>query len=121
MKGYSILKEIETALSSGAKGKCLELSNRFYTAIPHKFGMRTPPIINTTAMLQSRLDMLEALGDLEIAANVMKTDDDEGEPVNPIDAQYEKLNCDLVPVPKTSEEFKMINKCAVVTLLFCFD
>eukprot|EP00700_Malawimonas_jakobiformis_P001485 EC721570.1.p1 GENE.EC721570.1~~EC721570.1.p1 ORF type:complete len:164 (+),score=36.67 EC721570.1:64-492(+) len=60
LKGYGILKEIEAALQSSQKSKLLELSNRFYTAIPHKFGMRVPPVINTQAMLQAKMDMLEA-------------------------------------------------------------
>lgn len=59
-KGFEILEEIEAALKSGkASGKTLsDLSSRFYTAIPHDFGRRVPPPINTEGMLQDKFDML---------------------------------------------------------------
>ena len=59
-KGFEILEEIEAALKSGTgSGKLLsDLSSRFYTAIPHDFGRRVPPPINSEAMLQEKFDML---------------------------------------------------------------
>jgi len=41
---------------------------------------------------------------------MLKTDDDDGPKVNPIDEHYEKLHCDFAPVPHGSETFKIIEK-----------
>ena len=67
-KGFEILEEIEAALKSGtASGKVLsDLSSRFYTAIPHDFGRRVPPAINSEAMLQEKFDMLVVGGHIRV-------------------------------------------------------
>jgi len=38
-QGGAVLTEIENALNAGQKNKLVELSNRFYTLIPHYFGI----------------------------------------------------------------------------------
>lgn len=39
-EGYKALREIEKVLNGKAKGDLNELTNRFYTQIPHNFGMK---------------------------------------------------------------------------------
>ena len=39
-EGYKALREIERVLNGKAKGDLNELSNHFYTYIPHNFGMK---------------------------------------------------------------------------------
>ena len=54
-----ILEGLEAALKEGApKSKLTELSSKFYTAIPHDFGRRMPPVIGNKQMLQDKFDML---------------------------------------------------------------
>lgn len=57
--GVSILDEIKEKLNGGGSvGESYDsLSSRFYTAIPHSFGRRKPPVINSEAVLQQRYDM----------------------------------------------------------------
>ena len=58
-KGFEILEQLEDALEKKASKSDLEnLSSRFYTAIPHAFGRKRPPIISDTEMLQKKFDML---------------------------------------------------------------
>lgn len=41
------------ALSQGSgDSQILDLSNRFYTLIPHDFGMKKPPLLNNTDSVQ---------------------------------------------------------------------
>ena len=50
---YSILSEVQQALSQGSSDShILDLSNRFYTLIPHDFGMKKPPLLNNANSVQ---------------------------------------------------------------------
>ena len=58
-QGFEILEELEDAVGAKKPQNTLQmLSSKFYTAIPHDFGRRTPPVINTTEGVQKKYDML---------------------------------------------------------------
>lgn len=57
----------------------------------------SPPVINSQVMLKSKLDMVEQLGDIELATNLLKQNDALLQ-VNPIDANYNSLRTQLVPL-----------------------
>jgi len=76
--------------------------------IPHAFGMKVPPILNSKKLLQNKLDMLEQLADLEIAAKIMETKNKGNFDVNPIDEQYKALNAELEPVDRSEDEFGIL-------------
>lgn len=57
-KGFEVLDEIEKVLDKNSKAGLNELSSKFYTVIPHDFGRRIPPVINTLEMLRAKMDML---------------------------------------------------------------
>lgn len=112
-KGYEVLTEIETEMKkkSPSNSKLMELTDRFYTLIPHNFGRVRPPVINTSEMLKKKMQMLEALADIEIAAHIVEeTGKDKSEFVNQLDANYAKLHTDIVPVERDSEEYQLIAK-----------
>ena len=48
----------------------------------------------------------QALGDIEIAFKVLQKGDMHD---NPLDRHYHALNCDLVPIDKTTDEYKVNN------------
>ncbi|GAM21098.1 hypothetical protein SAMD00019534_042730, partial [Acytostelium subglobosum LB1] len=107
-KGYEVLKEIEEVIKRGGRGDLTALSSRFYTIIPHVFGMRVPPVINSFIMLQQKMDMLANLADIEIATNLIKdTEDDES---NLLEAYYKQLKCTINPIDSHSEEYDFIQK-----------
>lgn len=61
------MKEIEDLLTkahSNTKAKLIDCSNRFYTNIPHNFGLRKPDIIESKKILQFKMDMLEVTDNL---------------------------------------------------------
>jgi len=113
-KGYACLDKIENAIN---KGKSVEeLTNQFYTIIPHVFGRTRPPPINDPEIVQNKRDMLAVLGDIEIAQTLSKEVVEEKKEIDhPLDANYKLLDADLEPVERGSEEFLYIDKYMQVT------
>ncbi|XP_057375283.1 poly [ADP-ribose] polymerase 1-like [Daphnia carinata] len=112
-KAYGILSQAQELLDSKevSKTKLVDVSNQFYTLIPHDFGRKTPPVLDNCEIIKSKLDMLESLMEIEVAFNLLKTGDAVKDK-NPIDAHYEKLNTEIEVLDKSSEEFKLIETYA---------
>lgn len=80
-KGNLVLKEISEVLADPkmtlSKYKASQpdvlarLTSRYYTIIPHVFGRNVPPIIDTVARLKREAELIESLGDMEIATEIM--------------------------------------------------
>ena len=112
--GYSALKEIEQLIKDGDFGNDLtEACNMFYTRIPHSFGMTRPPIIRTNKVVKEKVALLEALGDIEIAVTLLK--ETKKTDVHPVDQHYIGLCCELEPVSRITDEFKLIEKYTLQT------
>ncbi|KAG2468467.1 PARP1 polymerase, partial [Polypterus senegalus] len=82
--------EFETVSTGGTESQVLDLSNRFYTLIPHDFGMKKPPLLNNLDYIQAKVQMLDNLLDIEVAYSLLRggAEDDNKDP---IDINYEKL------------------------------
>ncbi|XP_066237502.1 poly [ADP-ribose] polymerase 1 [Saccopteryx leptura] len=107
---YSILSEVQQALSQGSSdAQILDLSNRFYTLIPHDFGMKKPPLLSNADSVQAKVEMLDNLLDIEVAYSLLRVGSDDSSK-DPIDVNYEKLKTDIKVVDKDSEEAKIIRK-----------
>lgn len=93
-----------------AKGDCGNLSSKFYTLIPHDFGMTkmSTHIIKTKEQLKAKLDLVEQLADIEIAKRLL--DDSCNDDLNELDANYKKLKCKLNTIDKSNKEFKLVNE-----------
>ena len=58
-QGFEILEELEEAIQKKKPKNTLQmLSSKFYTAIPHDFGRRIPPVIDNAEGVQMKYDML---------------------------------------------------------------
>ena len=91
-----------SAVVAGGSGRMMELSNQFYSIIPHTStgdrNTRTPlPPINSPALLKSKIEMIEALGNIELASRVIDTKSAAFD-THPIDARYAGLNASLTPI-----------------------
>ncbi|XP_006157311.1 poly [ADP-ribose] polymerase 1 [Tupaia chinensis] len=107
---YSILSEVQQAVSQGSSdSQILDLSNRFYTLIPHDFGMKKPPLLNNADSVQAKVEMLDNLLDIEVAYSLLRGGSDDSNK-DPIDVNYEKLKTDIKVVDKDSEEAEIIRK-----------
>jgi poly [ADP-ribose] polymerase len=115
--GFEVLEEMEEVIKNGKKGNLNELSSKFYTLIPHAFGRQIPPAIKDAETLQQKMDLLEILGDIELAQRVQNEgeDDEDDEIDHPLDINYKKLNNTLTPVEKDSEEWEYIEKYVAAT------
>ncbi|MBN3306074.1 PARP1 polymerase, partial [Amia calva] len=92
---YSILSEVQQAVSDDSSDShILDLSNRFYTLIPHDFGMKKPPLLNNLEYIQAKVQMLDNLLDIEVAYSLLRGGT-EDEKKDPIDINYEKLKTEI--------------------------
>jgi len=107
-QGYEVLKQISEELAKDKPRDLQYLSNEFYTLIPHDFGMKVPPIIRDHDLLKQKLQMVEALADIEIATKLLKVSS--GGRDNPIDVHYQKLKCGITPLATNSEEWEIIQE-----------
>ncbi|KAF6773541.1 hypothetical protein AHF37_07797 [Paragonimus kellicotti] len=80
--------------------------NEFYTRIPHDFGMRVPPLLRTIDEVKEKLELLQALDDIEFAIKVLKTDTTSTQ--NVLDQRYKQLECDLKPLESTTSMFSIL-------------
>ena len=80
-KGNLVLKQISellddpslasTRYESTPAAVLSQLSSRYYTIIPHVFGRNKPPIINNMSHLKREAELIQSLGEMEIAAEII--------------------------------------------------
>lgn len=108
-KGFEALTEIQNLLKTTSpdpsvkESLLINASNRFFTMIPSIH----PHIIRDEDDFKSKVKMLEALQDIEIASRLVGFDANNEDS---IDDSYKKLHCDISPLPHDSEDFCLIEK-----------
>ncbi|KAL4817969.1 poly polymerase catalytic domain-containing protein [Aspergillus spinulosporus] len=120
MAGYETLKELAElattpSMAMSKYGMQLrpameQLSNRYFTTIPHVFGRNRPPVLDNQAYIKKEIELLETLTDMEITNSILK-DASKMEDVNPLDSQYAGLGMqEMTPLDHASNEFKELEK-----------
>ncbi|XP_033096615.1 poly [ADP-ribose] polymerase 1-like [Anneissia japonica] len=105
---YTVLSELQKHVEDKAGPNAfLDASNRFYTLIPHDFGLQKPPLLDTLEVIKSKCQMLDSLLEIEVAYSLLKGGDDD-QSKDPVDVHYESLKCQMEVVEKGSDEFDMI-------------
>ncbi|KAG5567452.1 hypothetical protein RHGRI_002863 [Rhododendron griersonianum] len=108
-KGFEALTEIQNLVNSDLhdlshkESLIIDASNRFFTVIPSIH----PHVIRDEDDFKSKVKMLEALQDIEIASRLVGFDDDN---TDSIDENYKKLCCDIAPLPHDSEDYRLVEK-----------
>ncbi|KAF2363710.1 PADR1 domain [Trinorchestia longiramus] len=119
LSAYSVLTEVQQLLSEDIKScgpRILDCSNRFYTLIPHDFGMNKAPLLDNLDLIKSKVEMVESLREIEVAYRLLKTEGGASSEETPaIDLHYEKLKTKLEVLPEDSEEFKILQQYVVNT------
>ncbi|XP_056150659.1 poly [ADP-ribose] polymerase 1 [Lampris incognitus] len=107
---YALLSEVQQAVAGGVpEAQILDLSNRFYTLIPHDFGMKKPPLLSNLDYIQAKVQMLDNLLDIEVAYSLLRGGaEDNGS--DPIDINYEKLKTKIEVVDKSTKEAEIISQ-----------
>ncbi|KAG8874614.1 hypothetical protein FRB97_005781 [Tulasnella sp. 331] len=123
LQGFSILKDLSEVINNpngdaardqgGFANACDTLSGHYYSVIPHAFGRLRPTPINSAERLKRELDLVDALGDMTIAAKLLQSadaeTDSEGKPIHPIDARLHGLNLKTIePLNRGSQEFESL-------------
>lgn len=108
LKGYDVLKRIADVIHLPDRRKLEELSGEFYTVIPHDFGFKKMRdfVIDTPQKLKLKLEMVEALGEIEVATKLLE--DDTEIQADPLYSHYQRLHCQLTPLEVDSLEFSLI-------------
>ena len=120
-KAYQILTELQTLISNDAnasKTAIVDASNRFYTLIPHDFGLSRPVILDNIELIKTKTEMIDNLLEIEIAYSMLDPSKGEGEgegEEHPLDAHFKKLKCELQPVDQQSEEFRLVEEYMIKT------
>uniref|UniRef100_A0A2Z5U1X2 Poly [ADP-ribose] polymerase n=1 Tax=Reticulitermes speratus TaxID=60591 RepID=A0A2Z5U1X2_9NEOP len=110
-QAYSVLSDLQELIKSGGPdSRFLDASNRFYTLVPHNFGIEIPPVLNSEEMIKQKLEMLESLMEIEIAYSMLKTKSDAEGDVHPLDAHYAKLNTHIEVLDKQTDEFELLEQ-----------
>ena len=65
-----------------------DASNRFYTLVPHDFGMKKPTMLDNPDLIKAKTEMLNNLLDIEIAYSLLNSSSDSAE--SPVDQHYKK-------------------------------
>ena len=89
------------------------LSNRYYTVIPHSFGRNRPPVIQNDDLLKKEIELLDSLSEMSVADQIMEeTDiDDAGDIVHPLDRQFSNLKLTEMRVRKFLEKAIQVAVC----------
>lgn len=109
-KGFEILKKIEEDLSKEETVPEIifsDYTNQFYTQIPHDFGNDRPVLINNKKILHEKYELLNVLGDIEIAARMLET---KTGTKHPLEEKYEQLKNNIEPLDKNSAEWETISQ-----------
>lgn len=106
----TVLKEISKLISkNGTLAKLREASNKFYTLIPHGFGINRPTVIDSIRTVNEKNELLESLLNMELIYEFLDGNNDK---CNPLDACYRKLKAEIEPIDKSSTGY--IELCNIV-------
>ncbi|KAF9456807.1 PARP-domain-containing protein [Collybia nuda] len=126
LSGFAALKTLAEVIEKpdgdtakqygGVRAACEQLSGAYYSIIPHDFGRQRPIVIGDVNLLKKELELVDALGDMEIASKLIASTvlaDDNGNPINPLDANFRSLGLtSMDPIMKGSSEFKALEAYA---------
>ena len=108
---FQVLTDLQRLINDDSTNRTaiIDATNRFYTLIPHDFGLSKPKILDRIDLIKSKTEMIDNLLEIEVAYSMLRgTNDEENE--HPIDAHYKKLKCHLQPIDRNSEEFHDIEQ-----------
>mmetsp|Transcript_14581 Transcript_14581/g.48297 ORF Transcript_14581/g.48297 Transcript_14581/m.48297 type:complete len:407 (-) Transcript_14581:407-1627(-) len=103
---------------AAAGARVVELSNQFYSLIPHvsvseKSGaanrLQRLPLIDTPSRLKAKIEMVEALGEIELASRVIDTKAPAFDK-HPLDLKYDQIGAKLTPIDKGSATHQLLQQ-----------
>ncbi|EME48380.1 hypothetical protein DOTSEDRAFT_67440, partial [Dothistroma septosporum NZE10] len=125
LRGYQALKDLSALFSDPNLAQSEhgltynnaveELSNRYYSYIPHNFGFSRPPVIRETERLRKEVTLLESLTDMKDTDSILKSEKGGGG-VHTLDLRFKGLGMrEMSPVDSATDEFTNIADYLVKT------
>ncbi|KAI1764021.1 PARP-domain-containing protein [Hypoxylon sp. FL1150] len=116
-RGYEALKDLSALIDNPSLASTQygtnypeaseQLSNLYFTLIPHAFGRNHPPVIRSLDLVKREIELLESLGGMKDASLVMKTE--QLEMMNMLDRQFRGLGMEeMTPLSKRSKEYTQL-------------
>jgi poly [ADP-ribose] polymerase len=91
-RGFQALKELATIIDDPSQAMMVEdLSNRYYSLIPHDFGRNRPPIIYNNDILKKEIDLLDSLSEMKEATDMLKASLKNDSEINLLDSRFQTL------------------------------
>ncbi|KAF1943928.1 PARP-domain-containing protein [Clathrospora elynae] len=112
-RGFQALKDLSILLDNtdpDSREQVEELSNLYFSVIPHAFGRDRPPVIQDMVLLKKEIELLESLSDMKEAAAMLKDQIKDNSGVHRLDKQFQGLDMnEMTPLNHTSQEFTEID------------
>lgn len=111
--GRHVLEELAKVVAGEKRGNVNQLTSDFYTAVPHSFGRQRPPPLNTRELIQGKFDLINTLTDVTVVQDMLekaKIETEEDEVDNPLDRQYQEMDCQIDTLSHTDPEYKYVEK-----------
>lgn len=116
MRGYETLTKISALLNDPSLADAEhetfdsaveDLSNYYFSVIPHVFGKAKPPIIKDSTLLKQEIELLDSLSDMRKADELLKkAEGKKSIQAHPADIQFNSLGLEeMIPLESTSQEF----------------
>jgi hypothetical protein len=115
LRGCSVLSDIAAMIEQGGESpkearermKLIDGSNHFFTIVPHSFGAKAVPVIETVAQVQQHMKTMEALLEMETATKLIQLT----QPTNVgiLDSCFAKLHIDMCHLAPDSPTFKTLD------------
>lgn len=109
--GFKYLKQIAAILNNPGPGSTkvlIDLTNTYYSTIPHDFKRHQPPPIASLDSLRKEVQLIESLSDLKITDDLMK-DLKTVENLHPLNCQYDSLQLKkLRALDPLDKEYQML-------------
>lgn len=115
-----VLRNIEKLVRNNkdsASKQIVDATNKFYSLIPHNFGVRRPPLLNTKETIDKNYEMLSDMRQMDITYNILDEDIEDGR--NAVDIHYRRLmgTVEITNLDKESDEYSEINRYVTNTTL----
>ncbi|KXL45688.1 hypothetical protein M433DRAFT_66746 [Acidomyces richmondensis BFW] len=111
-RGYQVLKDLSNIIDNPSSGHDIEnLSNLYYSLIPHSFGRVRPPVIWSFPHLKKEVELLDSLSDLKAADDIIKAGRETHDNLHPLDFRFKSLGMqEMTPLARDTTEFVEIEQ-----------
>lgn len=113
-RGFEVLKDLAAVIDDNSAAQAYgkpfgavveDLSNAYYSVIPHAFGRNRPPVIGDLDGLKREIELLESLSDMKDAQLIMKVDKIDSD-IAQVDRQFKGLGMrEMTPLDPAGAEF----------------